>query len=133
MSGKWYQLKEELKQEHFYRIIYSVERYGYIVSIDTDIEHLSIGEIDENDLNTYEELEKILSGDSVYEKIGFLMMEQVKINKLDIHKKDFRMSIYPNSVYSNNEIEELKKVVMYCGFNPNYWLVEEKNLDSTGV
>ncbi len=124
--GTYYAMKEELNQEKFYQFIHRAGRYGYKVVIDTDIEKLGIGDVDEETLETCEEMGSILCDGSIYEQIGFLMMENIKVDKLQVIKKEFMMSIYPSCVYLNGDLEEMKKCFGYCGFNPNWWIGDEQ-------
>lgn len=123
--GKYYALRDELNQKMMYSIIYNAEQYRYNVSIETDIEKLSISETDEDTLDTFESWCEIAAQDSVYKKIGFLLMENIKIEKISILKDKVSMSVYPNSVYSSNSLDEIRKTLMDCRLNSNWWIVGE--------
>jgi len=123
--GKFYSLKEELTQENMYQMIFNAETHGFRVSIHTDMEKLTISDTDEDTLETYQELDRILFEGSVYEKIGFLYMENIKIEKVEVWKNKLSMTMYPSSIYSSADFEWIKNTLAHCRFNPNWWIVGE--------
>jgi hypothetical protein len=121
----YYGLKEELTQENIYKFLLGAEQHNYRPSISTDIEKLNISDVDEYTLETFEELQVILCDGSAYEKIGFFLMEDVKIENIRIVSNGSIFTILPRSVHLNGDFEEMKKIFIRCGFNPDWWITEE--------
>jgi hypothetical protein len=123
--GKYYGLKEKLTQKHFYKFILGAEQHNYRPSISTDIENLSITDVDEFTLETFDALQTILCSGSPYEKIGFLLMKDIEIESIHIVNKCVILTIYPEGVHLDGDLEEMKKIFRQCGFSPDWWITEE--------
>lgn len=126
----WYDLKEELGNNEFYKLILGASQHNYNYTIHTDMESLTIGEIDDYEYDLYQEFDEILSKGSAYEIIGFLLMSDIDVKSMEVTrktKKDTRIKLdfSKSAVSCNQSLEELKETIGYLGFNPDHWIGEE--------
>lgn len=127
----WYDLKEELKNSEFYKLILGASQHNYGYTIHTDMESLTIGEIDDYEYNLYQEFDEILSKGSAYEIIGFLLMNDIDVKSIEVvrnkNKMDTRIKLdfSKSAVFCDKTLVELKETIGYLGFNPEHWIGEE--------
>jgi len=126
----WFDLKEELGNNEFYKLILGASQHNYNYTILTDMESLSIGDIDEYDLELYQELDEILSAGSAYEIIGFLLMNSIEVKSIGIMRNTknatrIKLDFSKSAVFCDKSVDELKDTMGFLGFSPDYWIGDE--------
>ena len=126
----WLNLNEELKNDEFYKLILNASNHNYSYTINTYMESLCIGDIDESDLELYQELGEILYKGSAYEIIGFLLMNDIDVRSMEVIRKTkgntrIKLDFSKSAVFCDQSLKELKDTLGFLGFNPDHWIGDE--------
>ncbi len=118
-----YTLDNKFTQNDFYRAIGRMDLHGYTINIETELDDLKAGDVDEETFDLINELGEF-NGNDLYKLVGFLVLKNIDVTKVLISKKDTRITLHPEYVYFQGTEEDLIKLFMLMGFNPYVWIKE---------
>lgn len=121
----YYTLTKTLTQNQIYQLINNLQLYEYKISFDTDLEDIVMNNLDEETFQLMEEFNE-LNYNNLYEIVGFLVLNNIKIKKVIIMKNGMRCVIYSDFIDFKNGDEELKKLLKIMYLNPETWIKEFK-------
>lgn len=133
MAGKYYRLNDKITEVEVFVALKEANKRKWRFSISTELENLNFRDVDHDDLDLRDEFSEIQASNDVYRIIGFIVLEGIKINSVDIfngkHPVTFFLSSHRNIVHFTGNLDELKYTLSRLSLNTKCWIdIDEEKL-----
>lgn len=120
--NEYHSLKNKITKEIFYEILKNANKFKLKFSIETDIVNFKLNEIKHEDLVLYEQFNKISLENDIYKIVGFIVLEDIKINKIEISDDFNTLIFYEYMLWFYGGYNQLKISMERLGLNHEQWL-----------
>lgn len=122
MTSKYYELKEKITNTEIFQVLKEATRYKWNYSITTDLDNMNFRDAEHDDIDLRDEWSEIQCVDDVYKRVGFIVIENIKIESVEIFDKINTITFFENVVHFTGSVDELKEVMSRLSLNPEFWI-----------